>query len=172
MTNLHAEDTGIPKRLRWVTWAIPLILILYFVGGLATRRFGEVYPVFHWGLFASVSEERRGYEIWVVEQDGRRFDPPVMFQRLPEYEQLMAASYDIYRTPRVIRYFASALEDGRAARAEELRQVFEYNFLPGDKVHYRVVRVDYNALERYNTGRIESSEVIGEFSKEQYVARR
>lgn len=154
-----------PKAFRWVMWAVPALLIFYFFGGLATKRIGEVFPVFHWALFASFSEEVTRYEVRVVEQDGQRFDPPLRLQETEEYSQWMAASHDIYHTPKVIRYFGATYEAGREARAEELRAAFERNFLPGDEVRYQLVKLTYNPLERYRTGAVQEASVLGEFSK-------
>ncbi len=163
---------GTPKRIQWVVWAIPAILAFYFFAGLATKRTGEIFPVFHWALFANVSETRTGYEIYIREQDGQRFSPSVLLQDTEEYRRWLAASYDVYNTPGVISRFARAYEAGNIGRMAELKGALEHNFLPGDEVRYELLKVEYNPLERYHTGALRSSSLVGTFVKEPYVAGR
>lgn len=76
--------SGIKRH--WTIFVIPALLFFYLVAGLGTKRTGEVFPVFHWALFATVSETRTGYEVYILEQDGRRFSPPVLLQDTEEYQ--------------------------------------------------------------------------------------
>lgn len=158
-----------PKQFGWVYWVIPVVLAFYFFAGLATKRTGEVFPIFHWALFANAPDTRIDYELYILEQDGRRFSPPVLLQNTEEYKEWLAASYDIYNSLGVIDSFARAHQAGRTERAAELKGALEHNFVPGDKVRYKILRVEYDALERYRTGKVRAASTVGVFSKERDV---
>jgi len=159
-------------KLGWTYWVVPAVLAFYFFAGLATKRTGEVFPVFHWALFANAPETKIEYELYIIEQDGQRFPSPVLLQNTEEYKEWLAASYDIYNSLGVIESFGRAYEAGRAERAAELEGVLEHNFVPGDEVRYKILRVEYDALERYRTGRVMTASTVGVFSKERDVAER
>lgn len=161
-----------PKRFSWIYWVIPAVLAFYFVAGLATKRTGEVFPVFHWALFAVAPETKTGYELYILEQDGQRFSPPVLLQNTEEYGEWLAASYDLYNSLGIIGSFASAYESGRKERAAELEAGLEQNFIPGETVRYEIRQVEYNAPKRYRTGEVINSTTIGVFSKEKDVSER
>ena len=159
------------RRYSWVYWTIPAILAFYFFAGLATKRTGEVFPIFHWALFAVASETKTAYELYILEQDGQRFSSPVLLQNTEEYGEWLAASYDIYNSLGIIGAFARAHQAGRTERAAELEAGLEHNFVPGDKVRYEIRRVEYDVRERYYTGRVITSTTVGVFSKETNVAK-
>lgn len=158
-----------PKRFSWVYWAIPAILAFYFVAGLATKRTGEIFPIFHWALYAVAPETKNEYELYILEQDGQRFSPPLLLQHTEEYGEWLAASYDIYNSLGVIGSFSKAYRAGLEEHAAELKAGLEQNFIPGETVRYEIRQVEYGARERYDTGNIIDSTTIGVFSKEKDV---
>lgn len=159
-----------PKQSGWVYWVIPAALTFYFFAGLATKRTGEVFPIFHWALYAVAPETKTDYELYILEQDGRQFAPPVLLQNTEEYGEWLAASYNVYNSLGIIDSFASAYRAGRTERSARLEKGLEQNFIPGEIVRYEIRQVEYDARERYRTGKIMDSTTIGVFSKEKNVS--
>lgn len=149
----------------WTLTAIPLVLFVYFFVGVGTKRSGEIFPIYHWGLFAAVETPTTLGEVYLEEVDGERYNPPVRLQDTESYRRLMMSDYDIYNTPNVIRRLAAALASGRYERAAELEAAFEANFLEQDRVRYSVVNVTFDPVERYRTGKVVSRETVGRLTK-------
>lgn len=153
------------NRKRWTTWAIPFVLLFYFTVGVATKWVGEIFPVYHWGLFASVKTPVTAVEVYIEEADGQRYTPPVRLQETRAYRELTVHGQDVYNTTNVVKRFASAYTRGRHAKTAQLAKAFETNYLTAERVRYALVRVTYRPTERLRTGEVLSREVIGRFVK-------
>lgn len=149
----------------WTTLAIPIVLFFYFTVGVATKWVGELFPIYHWGLFASVQAPVTLVEIYIEEADGQRYTPPVRLQDTEAYQKLTVNGQDVYNTTNVIKRLASAYTRKRYAKAMQLASAFEKNYLAAERVRYTLVRVTFEPTERFRTGEVLSREVIGRFVK-------
>lgn len=148
----------------WVQTAIPLLLLVYLVGGTATKFTHEVFPFFHWALFANVTPIVEKYELRVVSIYNQTYNPPIALSETPAYREKMVSTPDIYDSLKAVNRLGSSLHKDYL-RAERFREILERNYLPEERIQYQIVRVSYKPVERYLTGSIISQYVTATFTK-------
>lgn len=152
------------KGRHWVQTAIPLLLFIYLVGGIATKFTHEVFPFFHWALFANVTPIVERYELRVVSIYDQIYDTPIALSELPAFREKMLSTPDIYDSLKAVNRLGSSLRKNHL-RAERLREMLERNYLPEERIRYQIVKVSYKPVERYLTGNIISQRVAATFIK-------
>lgn len=127
-------------------------IFLYFIIGMATGFSGanEIFPFFSWRLFAHIPDNTSEYAIIVEVFNGTTVSPPQLFQ---EAKGIIKESDSII-AHKLIQNFGKAYERKDIQEAEELRRLFEANYIKGP-ARYRLIRIIYNPVERWKTGSYE-----------------
>lgn len=143
-------------------------IILYFLIGMVTGflRGKEIFPFFSWSLFSNIPNKTNEYTIIVDVYNGMIVSPPQLFQEAKEIIRQFD-SRNISPPASIIAYylmqdFGKAYERGEIQKAEKLRRLFEANYIKAP-ARYRLVRLIYNPVERWKTGKYEMIN-IQEFS--------
>lgn len=127
-------------------------LAAYAVGGLATeillpgREKGAI-PFYSWFLFNLVPNHMQVYAVEISEQNGRVFDPPLPFRAAVG----IVANPASPKARELIQRIGDRLNANDERTADALRRSFERTFLP-TKTSYRIVRLEYDPLERWRNG--------------------
>jgi hypothetical protein len=135
-----------------------VLLVIYFVVGLSREfmlqtggREKELIPFFSWFLFEKVPGNTRSQlAIRIVEYQGKKLDPPVLFEQADGIVDEPRSS----KAKELIRRFGPEVMSGRAQEAERLRRILEQVYLP-DNVRYELVMLQYNPVQRFEQGSYE-----------------
>ena len=123
----------------------------FAIGGIKAHPSRELFPFFTWSLFSWVPETRQLYVVEITRLGDQTFDPPIAMEDVPRFADRATLAYKAIQ----------AL--GRAGGTDPARRAtFEGRYLRGEDVAYRLLRVRFAPLERWQTGRTISSEVIAE----------
>ena len=136
-------------------------LLFHFCVGITSELAarGEIFPFYSWFLFVLVPQKAVVYDVLILEQPGRVFDPPVSYQRAGE---LVREPRSIV-TYRLVQAFGRATEKGDTNAAAALRTELESRFT-ASPVHYELAKLRFdNPLRRWKSGQPQRSEVIREF---------
>lgn len=134
-------------RRRWLS----AVLFFYFVGGLLTLLTPkmEVYPVFHWFLFALTPNPTTDYQIRIYNYGGREISPPRLYNK----------AGDLVRSPNSIRVhvmaesMGKAIEKGDEEALATTKALFQQTFLPHPS-RYELVKISYDPMERWYHGKV------------------
>jgi predicted DCC family thiol-disulfide oxidoreductase YuxK len=128
-------------------------IFLYFMVGTITGFLGvkEIFPFFSWSLFSRVPNKTTSeYAVIVSTYNGMTVFPPRLFQ---EAKEIIHESESIIAR-RLIQDFGKAYQNMEIREADELRKLFEANFIKSP-AKYRLIRMIHNPVERWKTGRYE-----------------
>ncbi|MGF1511185.1 MAG: hypothetical protein ACFB9M_16960 [Myxococcota bacterium] len=141
------------RRLR--SW-FPRLLSSYILAGLmATAVPGfEVFPFFCWFLFPITPSVEDRYALEILTLGGRSVHPPALFQDLDLVEDPFAM--DAWTS---IQALGRAFERGDMGAVHTLQRRLQMNFLPAPS-QYRLVRLRFDPLERFRTGRIQQRKAL------------
>jgi len=131
------------------------LLIIYVVGGLATRALPawsdkSIVPFYSWFFFVDVPEYVQQSALIIHEYDGEQLEGPILFQN----------ALGIVDNPRsakareLIQRLRKSLDDGDVETSRMLRKQLEDNFLPLC-LGYRIATIAYNPIERWKHGTYE-----------------
>ena len=153
------------RLYRFHKFWIGCVLLAYLVLGATfrlTRTNGEVFPFFSWTLFIYVPGDTSEYAVELIEQGGRRFDPP---RPLHAARGLVPGAGNVTAQV-VVQRMGRAAERGDATALAELRRVFEREHLAAHRapVHYRLVREHYDPIERWTTGGVRAVSELAQWS--------
>ena len=128
-------------------------IFLYFVNGMITGFSGakEIFPFFSWNLFGHIPNKVNEYAIIVEEYNGKKISPPQLFQ---EAKGIVKES-DSVIAHNLIKDFGKAYDKKKIQEAERLQKLFNANFIKAP-AQYRLIRIIYNPVERWKTGRYEA----------------
>ena len=114
----------------------------------------EVFPFFTWSLFSRAPSRQSEFAIEVVALDGQQYDPPVDIMKLAEPLALFGEdSILIHKSTQALA----------KAKTDERRLAFERSYLSGHNVSYRLVRYNFDAMDRWKTGARGEAKVIGQY---------
>ena len=127
-------------------------IFLYFLVGMLTGFLGikEIFPFFSWNLFGHIPNKTNEYAIIVDVYNGTTVSPPQLFQEAKGVVRQSSSIIAYY----LIQDFGKAYERREMQKSERLRELFEANFIKAP-AQYRLIRIIYNPLERWKTGRYE-----------------
>lgn len=127
----------------------------FLMGSVTTSPVAELFPFFTWSLSSRVHKIRSEYIVEITNIDGEPIEPPrdmLDAQNLLGYDQNRAITHK------------AARKLGRArGGTPSLRRAFESRFMGRHTVSYRIVRVDYEPIERWRTGRVVARRILGEY---------
>ena len=149
------------NRYRWLRrWAVGFLVAECVVGmgGALTAR-QEIFPFASWFLFLLVPYHTSDYDLVLRAEGTRTLDPPPTFSHAPG--ALVQASHSIV-TYQLIQQLGEAQKHGDAARVRALRRQIEAQFRVFS-IHYDLVRVVYQPVERWQTGRVISRTPLQSF---------
>lgn len=139
----------------------------YVVAGLlaAAAPGFEVFPVFCWFLFPVVPGPEPRFELVVSQLGGEPVDPPTDVQRLglvrdPKAMDLWLATQRL----------GAAVERGDERDRAKARRLIETGFLC-QGARYRLDRVQFDPLERWQTGHVRERTPLVAFDSEAACAR-
>jgi hypothetical protein len=132
------------RRLaQWLSAALAAEFILGFGGALTPR--GEIFPFASWLLFSLVPYHTSEYDLRLEVPDGK----PVSFS---EAGSLVRNPHSIV-TFQLIQQLGRAVAARRNSETRRLRAQLEA-FFQAPKVHYDLVTLTYDPVQRWNTGQI------------------
>lgn len=137
------------RRLRWFAVAILVVECVVGMGGALTKR-QEIFPFASWFLFLLVPYHTSDYDLVLRAEGTRLLNPPPPFSQAPG--ALVQASHSIVAY-QLIQQLGEAEKNRDAARSRALRRQIEAQFrVPF--IHYDLVKVVYQPVERWQTGRV------------------
>lgn len=130
---------------------VALFLLVYLLGGLATRAFTdeaaqEAYPFFSWYLFADVPDQSFTYTVDVRSLNGVTYPTPLSWAKVPQLFNGWTQSPTHYL--HLIKLLGQAVEKGDGVEVQTERTQFEKIFY-GSRASYEVVKVEGNPVERW-----------------------
>ena len=149
------------KRYRWLQLVAVGFLVAECVvgmgGQLTPRR--EIFPFASWFLFLLVPYHTSDYDLLLRAEGTRPLDPPPTFSQAPGTIVLASHSIVAYQ---LIQQLGEAERKGDAERSSALRRQLEIQFrVPS--MHYDLVRVVYQPVERWQTGHVISRTPLKSF---------
>ena len=146
------------KRLRRFAIVLLIVECVVGMGGALTAR-QEVFPFASWFLFLLVPYHTSDYDLLLRAEGTRPLDPPPAFSQAPG--ALVQASHSIVAY-QLIQQLGEAQRHHDADRVRALRRQIEAQFrVPF--IHYDLVRVVYQPVERWQTGRVVSRTPLQSF---------
>lgn len=145
---------------------IIVFLVVYFSVGIAARFLSrgteDFYPFFSWFLFTTVPPRiQTDYAIRIVEAGGKKFDPPVFFERADDvYEK---GDRSVAEYSRLTRSLAMSVRGNQKEEVERLRSALERKFLVYPVV-YEAVEVTFSPIERWKTGEVLGVKTLATFA--------
>ena len=141
---------------------VALFLAVYFLAGLYTSNLPnrEAYPFFSWNLFSKVPQANvREFALRIVEYKGQRFDPPIFLNE----------AKGMYSRARLHKYWGPINSLGRNIKSNNKEEIERFrrrveNIFYSHPVTYEIVRIRYNSVERWKTGRLQQVETIAVFT--------
>lgn len=144
----------------------PLLVLTYVLVALQVKPEGEreIYPFFNWSLFSRSTPFYTDATLRITSIDGTPLEQPQLFYDLQD--RLSAAKSQDALAFKIVGQFTHAVITGDEARAAELRRVLETRLL-NDVVamEYEIVVIDFDPIRRYETGDIDSIEVVASYVK-------
>ena len=145
---------------------IPLAILAYGVFAIFSRPEGELelFPFFNWGLFSSAYANRTDNVVYVKAIDGRELPVARNFYDLSnEFRHAHNRDPQFFKTVDQLKY-AYLRGDDEAFRRH--RAIIEDRFFSEhSQVEYDLVEIEFDPVERYNSGDIRSHYVIIELIK-------
>jgi len=131
---------------------IIVFLIIYFIGGLSTAALPawkdkSITPFFSWFLFHKVPNNGQMASVRILEYNGDVFDPPLFFTQAED----VVADPRSQKARQLIHEFLKSIQLKQDKKSEEVRAIFEQNFLPSC-IRYEVVALEFNPIERWKSG--------------------
>jgi hypothetical protein len=145
-----------------ITMAVFVVayVVIAYAGGSTERR--QYFPVFNWSLFSSVESRPSVVELHVKRIGDQSFNPPVNYFELGSY--FATARSRSPELPKNAGLLAAAAERGDTKRVEQLRRMIELQDLSGQgTVEYQLVRVEFDPIERWKTGRNLREVILAEY---------
>lgn len=135
-----------------------LFLAAYFAAGLSLGNSKTLYPLFSWYLYPRVpSRLETDITLRIHEARGERFEPP---QFLEETQGIYDRAYNKSAFRRITTRLAEKLAAGSPPEEiTALRRELE-EALPARPLVYEIVKIRYNPIERWKTGKVETVERI------------
>lgn len=146
--------------LRTIQWLTVCVLVGYTtistvasfaIGGVKTHPTRELFPFFTWSLFSWVPHVRHLYIVEITRLGDEVFEPPIDMQSIPQFEDQTTLAYktiqDIGRT---------------GGNNPDKIATFEARYLKNADIDYRIVRLSFEPLERWQTGQASASWVVAE----------
>ena len=134
-------------RKRGFVLFLVLIVVLGY-GALSRPPSYEIYPFYSWSMFSWVPSQEDGYALFILQQGEATFNPPIEFQ----FAGSRVANPNSVVAFRDIQNMGIAYTKGDMKRFEELRSLFERNYLRPN-THYQLVRTNSDPLTRWKTGK-------------------
>ena len=141
---------------------IAMYLLFYFAAGLVARGISgqEIFPFFSWFLFDKVPNIKHKYMVRITNYKNEELKHPKFFSDaggiVKDPHSVVADS--------LIGYFATSyIKKQDEVEGDKLRLLFEKNFLETD-TDYELVRIKYNPLVRWKTGKIIEVKKLETFS--------
>lgn len=154
------------KEVSRLQSALAVFLCFYFVAGLTTfflfpsGKDKSFPPFFHWFLFALVPNEHFSTQ-YTVRLTAYQDVPLVQPELFGDADDIITEA-KANRARDGIRRLGNALAQGNVRAAEEIRASIETAYFPS-KLAYEVVKITYNPLERFATGKLEKIDVLGSY---------
>lgn len=139
---------------------VVVYVVIAYEGGHTERH--QYFPAFNWSLFSYVNATPSLVELHVKRIGDQTFDPPVNYFELGSY--FLSARNHSTQLTKNVGLLAWASQNGDKQRAETLRKLIELQDLSGHGiVEYQLVRVEFNPIERWKTGRKQHETVLAEY---------
>ncbi|MHA1563881.1 MAG: hypothetical protein ACTSX7_01100 [Alphaproteobacteria bacterium] len=147
---------GIGKRLVVLLWVGYAIFAVGSKSYLKTTQDPsvEVFPFFAWSLFSRATATQSEYAVEVESLDGQQYSPPVDIMKL-------ARTLALYADDSILVH--KSMQALARAKTDERRLAFERSFLSGHDVSYRVVRYNFDPMDRWKTGERGEATVLGQY---------
>ncbi len=133
----------------WKKWGFILFLVAVLVIGYAAIPLpgNEIFPFYSWTMFSLVPAEQNGFAVFILEEGGNVLNPPLEFQQAGSRVggQNSVVAY------RDIQNMGKAYLAGDTQRFEELRQLFEKNYIHVG-TRYQLMKMNYDPITRWKTG--------------------
>jgi hypothetical protein len=125
-------------------------LAVYFVIGLITEVYPgrEVFPFFSWFLFTLAPQAGERYALILHEVNGTVVDPPRIYQDADG----LVPNVQSDKMAELIQRLGAAIEQGETGQERQFRQLLEANYL-FPNTRYDIVRIDFDPVVRWKTGR-------------------
>ena len=122
----------------------------------------ELYPFFNWSLFSRSAAQRGDVTLMIRSLNGETLERPQLLYDMKH--GLVAAKRKDAILIKIIDRLWSAIKRGDQATAERLRSVIETRFLSDARsLEYDLVRIQYNPIDRLQTGDIDQIDVLASF---------
>lgn len=133
-----------------------LVGAVFVLGMCSAIRGREIFPFASWFLFSRIPQEVSNYEIWVVEMDGWKIEPPQSLTTIPYFLRSPQSS--------TVRDLIQRLGRGASAgNPEEMRRtlaLFRPHFhKQGGSGSMLLVKLKYDPLARWRTGQMQAQEL-------------
>ncbi|HEV7504353.1 MAG TPA: hypothetical protein VGS07_05550 [Thermoanaerobaculia bacterium] len=149
--------------LRRLRRRLALLVLVYFFAGVASQKLvrgvDEIIPLFGWSLFSKVPNEASRYTLLIHRHKKQVLNPPVSFLHAPD--TIVVGNRYVGR--KVIQRLGRAIERHKTAEVEDLRRLFEENYLSG-RVRYELVFERYNPMQKWKTGANLEERSLGRFA--------
>lgn len=148
------------KRLRrlqlFVTTFLAAQLVVGYLGWLTPSH--EIFPFASWLLFSVVPDHVTDYDLVLRGSFREPQEPPRSFNRASNLVKGVhsVASYQL------IQQLGEAVEARNSFQAESVRRQIEEQFYTSG-VRYDLIRVTFQPVERWKTGRVLSSHLVESF---------
>ncbi|MEX2090534.1 MAG: hypothetical protein WD989_00140 [Candidatus Paceibacterota bacterium] len=145
---------------RFLKYFFAIILLVYFVGGLASRNSakGELYPFFSWFLFDQVPNEKQNFTMRIISHGGQRHEPPLEFSQATDIFRTINQSATQYFY--VIQDLGYGILNGNDRQIENARERLEKIFL-GMPATYEILQVRYDPVQYWRTKEFKELKIIG-----------
>lgn len=145
-----------------------LLLGGYFVIGLllfvAVPYSNEVYPFFSWTLFRNVPQRTDStVTVRFISADGKTFDPPILLDDSAGLIDIHKAATNDAKLAALRSAFLSSDTQG----TRDARMQFEQTFT-ARRVTYEIVRLTYDTIEHWRTGKYLKLETLARFTSGDY----
>jgi len=143
--------------LAFVEIFVPLCLAVYFVVGYTRIRTTDIVPFSAWALFVFVPNQPSVFTLQLDSLNGSALIPPERFE-----DGTFTNPHDI-TAYYIMNRFGIALEKGDSGEVRKFRALLEENILPAKRLDWELVKITYDPLERWKTGKI-SRQSVAHFS--------
>lgn len=159
MTRSDHKQSGDPKYSA-LKWFIVACLAGYVAIAVSFNAFGrEPYFFFSWFVFSRVpSEAQIGYDVRLLSADGKDLEKPASLLELRGTYSVEGINAPEYR--RRFGIFSRTYGD---PRSQDKRLIDA--LIVAESARYEFVRQSFNPVERWKTGAIATTTVLGTFEK-------
>ena len=142
---------------------VAILVVGYVVGFSQGPKLGrpEFYPFFSWSLFSYTHSTRNEIAVLVHTLNGQPLEKPVSYYDLPKKFTNFPGGK--IRMRKMLLDLIAAASKGDQMRQRELLKKYENVYFRNiGSVDYRLALINYNPIEKLNSGTYEISQIIYE----------